>query len=187
MSKLLATELSDKLAYQCLQMFGGYGYMEEYKAAQFFRDSRLGTIGGGSSEIMREIIAKMVIDDIDYEKREVRNEIKNITIDELFATLPARFKKEKVNENEMNVLFEFEENLHYSILINKEDLSIQKGKNQSNFDLIITTNTATYIEVETGKLNPQEAFMQGKIQVSDLSKMMQFGTMFRKFNNESMK
>ncbi len=67
MAKLLATELSDKTAYQTLQFFGGYGYMEEYKAARFFRDSRIGTIGGGTSEIMREIIAKMVIDDKQYQ------------------------------------------------------------------------------------------------------------------------
>lgn len=66
MAKLLATELSDKVMYQCLQFFGGYGFMEEYKIARMFRDSRVGTIGGGTSEIMREIIAKMVIDDVSY-------------------------------------------------------------------------------------------------------------------------
>ncbi len=66
MAKLLATELSDKCAYQCLQFFGGYGFMEEYKVARMFRDSRVGTIGAGTSEIMREIIAKMVIDDVSY-------------------------------------------------------------------------------------------------------------------------
>lgn len=67
MSKLLSTELSDKVMYQCLQMFGGYGYMEDYKMARLFRDSRLGTIGGGTSEIMREIISKMVIDTVAYQ------------------------------------------------------------------------------------------------------------------------
>lgn len=67
MAKLQATELSDKVMYECLQMFGGYGYMEEYKIARMFRDSRVGTIGGGSSEIMREIIAKMIIDDVSYQ------------------------------------------------------------------------------------------------------------------------
>ena len=66
MAKLLSTELSDRVMTQCLQFFGGYGYMEEYKMARMFRDSRIGTIGGGSSEIMREIIAKMVIDDVAY-------------------------------------------------------------------------------------------------------------------------
>ena len=61
MSKLLCTEFMDKLSYQILQFLGGYGYMEEYKAARIFRDSRIGTIGGGTSEIMREIIAKSII------------------------------------------------------------------------------------------------------------------------------
>ena len=62
MAKLLSTQLSDKVMYQCLQFFGGYGYMEEYKIARMFRDSRIGTIGGGTSEIMKEIISKTVID-----------------------------------------------------------------------------------------------------------------------------
>lgn len=62
MAKLLATQLSDKVMTECLQVFGGYGYMEDYKMARMFRDSRVGTIGGGSSEIMCEIIAKAVID-----------------------------------------------------------------------------------------------------------------------------
>jgi alkylation response protein AidB-like acyl-CoA dehydrogenase len=70
MAKLLSTEFSDKCTYQCLQFFGGYGYMEEYKVARAFRDSRIGTIGGGSTEIMREIIAKMVIDDVNYQSTE---------------------------------------------------------------------------------------------------------------------
>ncbi len=42
--------------------------MEEYKMARMFRDSRILTIGGGSSEIMREILAKMIIDDKQYKK-----------------------------------------------------------------------------------------------------------------------
>lgn len=68
MAKLLATQLCDKITTQCLQMFGGYGFMEEYPLARMFRDSRLGTIGGGTSEIMCEIIAKMVIDGKGYGK-----------------------------------------------------------------------------------------------------------------------
>lgn len=60
MAKLLATELSDKVMTECLQCYGGYGFMEDYPLARLFRDSRLGTIGGGTSEIMRELIAKFV-------------------------------------------------------------------------------------------------------------------------------
>jgi len=66
MSKLLATKISDDVMYKCLQMLGGYGYMEDYPMARMFRDSRLGPIGGGTSEILKEIIAKMVIDKKEY-------------------------------------------------------------------------------------------------------------------------
>ena len=66
MSKLLSTKMADKVIYECLQLLGGYGYMEEYPMARLLRDSRLGPIGGGTSEILREIIAKMVIDKKEY-------------------------------------------------------------------------------------------------------------------------
>jgi len=62
MSKLISTKVSDDVMYECLQFLGGYGYMEDYPLARLFRDSRLGPIGGGTSEILREIIAKMVVD-----------------------------------------------------------------------------------------------------------------------------
>jgi alkylation response protein AidB-like acyl-CoA dehydrogenase len=66
MSKLLSTKMADQVIYDCLQLLGGYGYMEEYPMARLLRDSRLGPIGGGTSEILKEIIAKMVIDKKEY-------------------------------------------------------------------------------------------------------------------------
>lgn len=67
MAKLLGTQLADKVVTQCLQMFGGYGFMEDYPLARMYRDSRLGQIGGGTSEIMCEIISKMMIDGQGYQ------------------------------------------------------------------------------------------------------------------------
>ena len=67
MGKLLCTELHEKVSTQCLQFFGGNGYTEDYPMARMYRDSRVGTIGGGTSEIMRDIIAKIIIDGKDYE------------------------------------------------------------------------------------------------------------------------
>jgi len=66
MSKLVSTKMADKVIYDCLQLLGGYGYMEDYPLARLFRDSRLGPIGGGTSEILKEIIAKIIIDNKDY-------------------------------------------------------------------------------------------------------------------------
>ena len=58
MAKLLAGDLANSLAYKCTQIFGGYGYMREYPIERFYRDARLWSIGGGTSEIMKEIIAQ---------------------------------------------------------------------------------------------------------------------------------
>jgi acyl-CoA dehydrogenase len=66
MAKLKSTQVADETIYSCLQMLGGYGYMEEYPLARLLRDSRLGPIGGGTSEILREILSKMIIDKLSY-------------------------------------------------------------------------------------------------------------------------
>lgn len=59
MAKLYCAELATKVADRCLQFHGGWGYMDEYTVSRSWRDARLVTIGGGTSEVMREIIAKM--------------------------------------------------------------------------------------------------------------------------------
>jgi alkylation response protein AidB-like acyl-CoA dehydrogenase len=69
MAKLLSTKMADEVINKCLQFLGGYGYMEDYPLARLLRDSRLGSIGGGTSEILREIIAKMVIDKKEYKAK----------------------------------------------------------------------------------------------------------------------
>jgi acyl-CoA dehydrogenase len=61
MVKLYTAEMANRVAYECVQMHGGYGYMREYAIERFARDVRLMTIGGGTSEIMREIIAKQLL------------------------------------------------------------------------------------------------------------------------------
>jgi len=56
--KLVATEIEGRVADQCLQMFGGYGYMQEFKISRAYVDARIQRIYGGTSEIMKEIIAR---------------------------------------------------------------------------------------------------------------------------------
>jgi citronellyl-CoA dehydrogenase len=60
MAKLFAGDLMQKVVYDCLQFHGGMGYVLETPVARAFRDARLLTIGGGTSEIMKEIISKLV-------------------------------------------------------------------------------------------------------------------------------
>jgi acyl-CoA dehydrogenase len=61
MAKLFATEVANRVAYQAVQLHGGYGYMSEFPVERFFRDVRLWTIASGTSEIMREIVAKRLL------------------------------------------------------------------------------------------------------------------------------
>jgi len=57
-SKWYATELQNRIVARCVQLYGGYGYMLEYPIARSFVDSRVQTIYGGTTEIMKEIIGR---------------------------------------------------------------------------------------------------------------------------------
>ena len=59
MAKLSASELCMKAAVQGVQIFGGYGYMMEYDMQRYLRNALLGTVGGGTNQIQRLIIAKL--------------------------------------------------------------------------------------------------------------------------------
>ncbi len=58
MAKYWTTELQNKVADRCLQLHGGYGYMDEYPVSKAWRDARVQSIYGGTNEIMREIIGR---------------------------------------------------------------------------------------------------------------------------------
>jgi butyryl-CoA dehydrogenase len=59
-AKLFVGELAMKAAHDAVQIHGGYGFMHEYPVERLYRDTRLGSIGGGTSEIMRLIIARSI-------------------------------------------------------------------------------------------------------------------------------
>ncbi|HEX2404438.1 MAG TPA: acyl-CoA dehydrogenase family protein, partial [Acidimicrobiia bacterium] len=57
-AKWWVTEMEKSVVDRCLQLFGGWGYMEEYPIARAYRDARVQTIYGGTTEIMKEIIGR---------------------------------------------------------------------------------------------------------------------------------
>lgn len=61
MLKYAATEMQCKTIDDCLQLFGGYGYTAEYPISRFYTDSRIQRIYGGTSEIMREVVARSIL------------------------------------------------------------------------------------------------------------------------------
>jgi alkylation response protein AidB-like acyl-CoA dehydrogenase/putative sterol carrier protein len=195
MAKLLATELADKTMYQCLQFFGGYGFMEEYRMARAFRDARVGTIGGGTSEIMREIIAKMVIDDVGYKdaghgspsadagaaEESGGTAVEVLTVRDIMLGLPGRFKPEKANGFSANVQFDIsgDNGGQFTVEISEGNCHVSEGL-VGDKDCLVETDDETYIGIETGHVNPQTAFMTGKIKADNLGIMMQFSGLFRR-------
>lgn len=60
MAKAWIAEMANRVAYQCVQLYGGYGYMEEYRKCRFARDVRVMPIFGGTTEIMKRIVGKII-------------------------------------------------------------------------------------------------------------------------------
>ena len=61
MGKYWVSEMLNRVVGRCVQLHGGYGYMEEYPIARAYRDVRVQTIFAGTNEIMKEIISRSVL------------------------------------------------------------------------------------------------------------------------------
>ncbi|RMF59978.1 MAG: hypothetical protein D6748_05125 [Calditrichaeota bacterium] len=307
MSKLYTTELAKRVADTCLQFFGGYGYMEEYPISRMYRDARVGTIVGGTSEIMREIISKIMIDQHQYqhptspEEQEVEpetsveaepqrdadaphpleeepqplemiegkneppaqsppdveetsqntredlvsqedspeeneneqkeleeilrqlvdkeefappsgtllNELEEssqaeeeplsifeeesnhetsaettgndepLNVDKIFQTLPSRFRASKAADYQTVIHFKItgEEQANYTVKVGNGTCEVIKGY-VGEANCIVETNDKTFMEIESGKLNAQIAFMMGKVKISNVPEMLQFTQLF---------
>jgi alkylation response protein AidB-like acyl-CoA dehydrogenase len=59
-AKLFHTELRSEVTDACVQLFGGYGYMNEYEIARLWKDARVQRVYGGSSEVMKELISRAI-------------------------------------------------------------------------------------------------------------------------------
>ncbi|MFT7589498.1 MAG: acyl-CoA dehydrogenase [Limisphaerales bacterium] len=199
MAKLLATELSNKAMTQCLQFFGGYGYMEEYKIARMFRDSRIGTIGGGSSEIMREIIAKMVIDEVSYktasdssgntaksgkdsvsrESSEKTNPENNNAANNLEGADFIQAIGEKVSTAKPlghTLKFDFGAE---QMFIDGTGAKNAMRMDNSDAECTVSISKSDLAALATGKLNPMTAMMSGKLKIDgDMGVAMKLQTLF---------
>ena len=61
MAKLYASEIAVKVSEEAIQIHGGYGYTKDYPPEKFWRDSKLCTIGEGTSEVQRLVIARQLV------------------------------------------------------------------------------------------------------------------------------
>lgn len=176
MAKLLVTELSEKVATQCLQFYGGYGYMEEYPMARMYRDVRIGTIGGGSSEIMREIIAKMIIDDKSYAKAESSHDVANNKQGNAsssngngehksdFSTIYSDIESKATGASAIgnSLKFDFGDK---QIFIDGTGASNVVSADNNQADCTLNLTLEDFQKVLSGELNPMGAVMSGKIKI----------------------
>lgn len=201
MAKLITTELAVKIADRCLQFFGGYGYMDEYLISRIYRDARVGTIVGGTSEIMREIIARILVDGQEYRpKREPSAEanageqapapksepaVKQKepcpkTAREIVLSLPQRFRPEKAGKFQTMAHFDISgpQGGQFTVIIENGKCRVKEGL-LGEPCCVLKASDKTYTRVELGKLNAQTAVMTGKLKVSNLAEMMRFIKLFR--------
>ncbi len=68
MIKYKSSDLLKTVTDECLQLFGGYGFIEDYPIARLYRDQRVNPIYAGTNEIMKEIISKLMLDEVSYKK-----------------------------------------------------------------------------------------------------------------------
>lgn len=197
MVKLYMTELGNKIVDKCLQMFGGYGYMEDFPIARAYRDARVGTIVGGTTQIMREILSKILIDDIRYKKvYSATDEIKSTssngnateknwgnptTAKEIIESIPLRIKKDKAADYSTSFQFDIsgETGGQFTLTIDKGNAKIESGL-VGNAECIVTADAKVYEDIELGRMDPTMAFMGGQIKVTNIAAMMQFAKYFHK-------
>jgi len=61
MAKLYTSEMVNRAAFRATQIFGGYGYMKDYKVERIYRDARVTTVYEGTSEVQRMVIARHLL------------------------------------------------------------------------------------------------------------------------------
>lgn len=179
MAKLLATELAEKVATQCLQFFGGYGFIEDYPMARMYRDVRVGTIGGGSSEIMRNIIAKMIIEDTSYDKAESSSSGRQSAKPQAAAASPTEVKSNGAASfdhilTDITAKAASANALGNSLKFNFGDKQIHiDGTGDANHvsdsdgaaDCTLNVSMDDFQKIVSGEMNPMGAVMSGKIKI----------------------
>ena len=210
MAKLVASELGKKVADECLQFFGGYGFMEEYPAARFYRDARAATIAAGTSEIMREIIIRLTLGQGAPEEEEAAHAAGPIpkakrvlapaprepappasppvqappepprTVEGLMRSLPSRLRPGKTEG--WHAVFHYTlqgaPSPRWTVRVDGESVAVSEGW-EGEATCRVEMKEDTYLGIETGTVNPQSAFMMGKVKVSNLGEMMRFIQAFR--------
>ncbi|EMG08087.1 acyl-CoA dehydrogenase, C-terminal domain protein [Leptospira interrogans serovar Grippotyphosa str. LT2186] len=157
--KVFASEVSEEVASDAVQIYGGMGYMREVSVSRFYRDVKLGTIGGGTSEIQRSIISASYGGYEPYRKiiqsELIEDKIKETPIGELMRSLGVLIQTVGENpERKKRQVFEFGFadllTLTTILKLSLWDLTRTNGHYETNdkerdFNILIYYLTARYI------------------------------------------
>lgn len=107
----------------------------------------------------------------------------SVTARQIITSIPQRFRSEKATGITANVQLDIsgDETLYYTVLIGNSLCELKEGAHGVP-DCVVKTKSSTYVDLETGKANPQMALMLGKVKISNLAVMMQFAKCFKKFD-----
>ncbi len=179
MGKLLVTEKVNEVASKCLQFFGGYGFTEAYPMARFYRDCRVGTIGAGTSQVMRNIIAKMVIDDVGYQAAKAPAASSgNGSLDNgaSFNRIYDKIVEKAGNVNAIGKKLKIklpDGSEEYFIYVDGTTAQNLISQSNKEADCTITVDFADFKSILKGKMNPMNAMMTGKLKIDgDMSVAM---------------
>jgi alkylation response protein AidB-like acyl-CoA dehydrogenase len=67
-AKVFCNEMSLRVTSEAVQLHGGFGFTDEYPVSRLYRGARYGTIGGGTSETLRDLMGRKIVADLDFDQ-----------------------------------------------------------------------------------------------------------------------
>ena len=181
-AKLYASEVSLEVCDMAIQVCGGAGYVKNYYPLEkFYRDARLGTIGGGTSEILRFLIQREVyIESRRDAATPISPEVEEIDFDTMMTSIPNGFRPERAEGVAAVIRFSFNDEDSWLLKIEDQNCSIEKGDTESP-KMTVKTDSATWRDILLGKMDAMQAMMAEKVVIDtdDMELLMKFARMFR--------
>ncbi|MFX1576570.1 MAG: acyl-CoA dehydrogenase family protein [Promethearchaeota archaeon] len=183
MAKLFATEAAVEVCDLAIQICGGAGYVKDYyPLEQYYRDARLGTIGGGTSEILRYLIQREVFIEQKREKAQdtVSTDLSSIAFTTLMSAVPNGFRPDRAEGVSAKIQFLFTDETPWLLTIKNQKCSIDQTEIKNPM-MTVKTDSTTWRRVLLGQTDAMQALMakQVTIDTDDMDLLMKFARMFR--------
>ena len=183
MAKLHATEAAVEVCDLAIQICGGAGYVKDYfPLEQYYRDARLGTIGGGTSEIMRFLIQREVY--IEQKRGKARDAVlpavEALDFATLMSAIPNGFRPNRAEGISAKIQFLFSDADPWLLSIKDQKCSISQ-KSIKKPMMTVKTDSTTWRRILLGHLDAMQAMTTKKITIDtdDMDLLLRFARMFR--------